>query len=41
MELSHSECGAPVKISVRCAEGHPVPLDEVTVSPTHAIRQKA
>ncbi|MGK5684025.1 winged helix-turn-helix transcriptional regulator [Actinoplanes sp. URMC 104] len=39
VELSHSECGAPVKISVRCAEGHPVPLDEVTVSPTSAMRQ--
>lgn len=31
LALEHSECGAPVAVSVRCAEGHEVPLEELTV----------
>lgn len=31
--LTHTDCGAPVQIRVDCADGHPVPLDQVTVAP--------
>lgn len=31
LALEHSDCGAPVAVSVRCAEGHEVPLEEITV----------
>jgi len=29
--LEHTDCGAPVAVSVRCAKGHEVALDELTV----------
>lgn len=31
--LTHAECGAPVAVEARCAEGHVVPEDEILVSP--------
>lgn len=33
VELSHANCGAPVHVVVRCADGHDVPLEELVVSP--------
>jgi DNA-binding HxlR family transcriptional regulator len=27
----HSTCGSPVSVEVRCAEGHDVPVDELTL----------
>ena len=33
VELSHADCGAPVRAEVRCAAGHDVPLGELEVSP--------
>jgi DNA-binding HxlR family transcriptional regulator len=33
VELTHTDCGEPVRIYVSCSAGHPVPLREVTVSP--------
>ncbi|MGH1564251.1 winged helix-turn-helix transcriptional regulator [Mumia sp. DW29H23] len=29
LELAHHDCGAPVDVEVRCAEGHEVGLDDV------------
>lgn len=34
LTLTHDECGAPVEVAVRCAQGHAVPLDQLVVSPT-------
>src|SRR3954447_4500706 len=34
LALTHTECGAPVHVEVRCEHGHPVPLGEVAVRPT-------
>ena len=34
LALTHTECGAPVHVEVRCEQGHPVPLGEVAVRPT-------
>jgi DNA-binding HxlR family transcriptional regulator len=31
LALRHTRCGADVSVEVRCAEGHPVPLDELGV----------
>jgi DNA-binding HxlR family transcriptional regulator len=32
LELSHADCGAPVQVEVRCADGHDVALDQLVVS---------
>lgn len=32
LELSHADCGSPVQVEVRCADGHDVPLDQLVVS---------
>ena len=32
IELSHTGCGAPVHVEVRCADGHGVPLEQLVVS---------
>jgi DNA-binding HxlR family transcriptional regulator len=32
IELSHADCGAPVHVEVRCADGHGVPLEQLVVS---------
>jgi DNA-binding HxlR family transcriptional regulator len=31
MRLAHQDCGAEATVEIRCAEGHHVPLDELTV----------
>src|SRR3954468_4600253 len=31
LRLRHAGCGAPVAVEVRCAEGHEVPLGEISV----------
>jgi DNA-binding HxlR family transcriptional regulator len=31
-QLTHADCGRPVRVEVNCADGHPVPLDELVVS---------
>ena len=33
VDLTHADCGAPVRTEVRCERGHAVPLDELVVSP--------
>jgi hypothetical protein len=33
VELTHSECGAEVSVSVRCAVGHELAVRDVTVRP--------
>jgi DNA-binding HxlR family transcriptional regulator len=33
VELSHADCGAPVRVSVRCTDEHDVPLEQLVVSP--------
>ncbi len=32
LAMTHSGCGAEVAVKVRCDRGHPVPLDELSVS---------
>ena len=32
VELRHSECGEPVKVELRCAAGHPVGPDELSLA---------
>ena len=32
IELSHADCGAPVRVEVRCADGHDVPLEHLVIS---------
>jgi DNA-binding HxlR family transcriptional regulator len=34
VDLSHRDCGAPLQVTVGCADDHRVPLDEITVTPT-------
>jgi DNA-binding HxlR family transcriptional regulator len=34
LALTHSDCGAPVAVEVRCRQGHEVPLGEVAVRVT-------
>jgi DNA-binding HxlR family transcriptional regulator len=34
LALTHTECGAPVHVEVRCEQGHQVPLGKVAVRPT-------
>jgi DNA-binding HxlR family transcriptional regulator len=36
LALTHTECGGPVQVEVRCEQGHQVPLREVAVRPTRA-----
>jgi DNA-binding HxlR family transcriptional regulator len=36
LALTHADCGAPVRVEVRCESGHEVPLGEVTVRPSRA-----
>jgi DNA-binding HxlR family transcriptional regulator len=31
LALTHADCGAPIAVGVRCAEGHEVALDQVAV----------
>jgi len=31
LQLSHAGCGAEASVEIRCAEGHPVPYDEMAV----------
>jgi DNA-binding HxlR family transcriptional regulator len=38
VELSHAECGAPVRVAVRCAHDHDVPLDQLVISPAARSR---
>lgn len=38
LELTHADCGAPVRVTVRCADGHDVPLPELVVSPAPSRR---
>jgi DNA-binding HxlR family transcriptional regulator len=33
VELGHAGCGAPVRVEVRCSEGHDVPLEQLVISP--------
>jgi DNA-binding HxlR family transcriptional regulator len=33
IEATHADCGAPVTATLRCAEGHDVPQDEVVMTP--------
>lgn len=40
VELSHADCGAPVHVTVRCADEHDVPLDELVVSPAAGRRSR-
>jgi hypothetical protein len=32
LDLTHTDCGEPVDVQVRCAIGHDVPLDELSVA---------
>lgn len=32
LTMSHVDCGAPVRVEARCEHGHPVPLEELSVS---------
>ncbi len=32
VELRHRDCGQPVRAELRCADGHPVPVDEVDLA---------
>lgn len=41
VEMSHTGCGDQLRIRVTCTAGHPVPLGEVTISPTPKRRQRA
>jgi len=42
VELTHRDCGAPVHLELRCAEGHPVPsAREVTPVPGPGARMIA
>lgn len=36
IEMTHTECGHPLRIRVACTHGHPVALSEVIVVPTRA-----
>jgi DNA-binding HxlR family transcriptional regulator len=38
LRLRHAGCGADVAVEVRCADGHPVPLDEVSVGVNRLAR---
>jgi len=33
VDLTHADCGAPVRVVVECDDAHPVALNEVVVSP--------
>ena len=37
VELTHATCGAPVHVTVRCEDDHPVPLSELAVAPLRHI----
>ncbi len=39
LALEHTACGAPVAVSVRCTQGHEVPLDELTVRRAPKVRR--
>lgn len=39
LAMRHVGCGADVAVEVRCTEGHPVPLDELSVSATGRDRR--
>jgi hypothetical protein len=32
LAATHHDCGAPVRVEVRCAAGHDVPLDELSLA---------
>jgi DNA-binding HxlR family transcriptional regulator len=34
LQLRHTDCDAPIQVDVRCADGHTLPFDEITVSLT-------
>jgi hypothetical protein len=36
VELSHAYCGAPVHVTVRCADEHVVVLEQLVISPAAA-----
>jgi hypothetical protein len=39
LRLTHLDCGADASVEVRCAKGHPVPLDELGVELTRRNRR--
>jgi DNA-binding HxlR family transcriptional regulator len=40
LELNHADCGAPVHVEVRCADGHDVPLAQLVISPAARPRRR-
>ena len=38
LRLRHTDCGAEVAVEVRCAEGHEVPLEEISVGVNRPAR---
>jgi len=38
IELTHADCGAPVQVEVRCADGHGVPLEQLVISKAERAR---
>jgi DNA-binding HxlR family transcriptional regulator len=34
--LSHADCGAPIHVGVRCEDGHPVVLPQLSIAPPDA-----
>lgn len=41
VDLSHADCGAPVHVTVRCADEHEVPLTQLVISPARPGRSAA
>jgi len=41
LELEHAGCGAPAAVEMRCAEGHPVPPEELRVRLTRTAARVA
>jgi hypothetical protein len=39
LSLTHADCAAPIRVEVRCEQGHEVALGEVAVRPARRPRE--